>query len=181
MVGVKIELGPGPTQTPIWVTQARHDEYRDSKYLPRTTATSDFPSYLIGEPGGRQPPQAAVDICGPGVITRSASTTTKGSLLVWADPPRHLLRIIAHSTPKSRTERIRLIAPFEPEVELLDTITGVDRWSAECMVAETGIDMLRFGSAARLASWAGRCPGNHELAGKHRSRSPSYATWRISQ
>ena len=27
--------------------------------------------------------------------------------------------------------------------------------------------MARFGSAGRLASWAGMCPGNNESAGKH--------------
>jgi transposase len=45
-------------------------------------------------------------------------------------------------------------------------------------VAEIGIHMLRFGSAARLASWAGRCPGNHESAGKHKSgRSRNGSKW----
>jgi transposase len=36
-------------------------------------------------------------------------------------------------------------------------------------VAETGIDMARFGTAARLAAWAGVAPGNDESAGKQRS------------
>jgi transposase len=36
------------------------------------------------------------------------------------------------------------------------------------VIAETGADMGRFGSPARLASWAGLCPGNHESAGKRR-------------
>lgn len=62
----------------------------------------------------------------------------------------------------------RVIAPFGPEVELLDTIPGVDRRIAECLVAEIGTDMARFGTSARLASWAGMCPGNHESAGKQK-------------
>jgi hypothetical protein len=36
------------------------------------------------------------------------------------------------------------------------------------VIAETGADMDRFGSPARLASWAGLSPGNHESAGKRR-------------
>lgn len=61
------------------------------------------------------------------------------------------------------------IAPFSCQVELLDTIPGVDRRTAEVIIAEIGVDMERFPSAAHLASWAGMCPGNNESAGKHRS------------
>jgi transposase len=61
------------------------------------------------------------------------------------------------------------LVPFEAELRLLDTITGVDRRAAECLVAEIGVDMSRFGSSARLASWAGRCPGHHASAGRSRS------------
>jgi transposase len=62
----------------------------------------------------------------------------------------------------------RVIAPFAPQVELLRTIPGVDRRLAEALIAEIGVDMSRFGSSARLASWAGLCPGQHESAGRQR-------------
>ena len=62
-----------------------------------------------------------------------------------------------------------VIAPFEAELALLDTITGVNRRTAEGLVAEIGVDMARFGSPQRLAFWAGMCPGHHESAGKQRS------------
>jgi transposase len=61
------------------------------------------------------------------------------------------------------------IAPFAAEVELLDTIPGVDRRAAEVILAEIGPDMTRFPTAGHLASWAGRCPGNDESAGKRGS------------
>jgi len=64
------------------------------------------------------------------------------------------------------------IAPpvtFPRAVELLDTIPGVDQRGAEMLVAEIGIDMTRFGTAPRLAAWAGVAPGNNESAGKQRS------------
>ncbi len=66
-------------------------------------------------------------------------------------------------------EIARVIAPFAPAVERLRTIPGVDHRTAEGLVAEIGVDMSRFGAAARLASWAGICPGNNESAGKHRA------------
>ena len=62
-----------------------------------------------------------------------------------------------------------LIGPFEVEVALLDTIPGVDRRIAECLIAEIGVDMARFGTSARPSSWAGMCPGNNESGGKRRS------------
>ncbi len=59
--------------------------------------------------------------------------------------------------------------PFEEAVQLLDTIPGVDRCTAENLLAETGPDMNQFPTGRHLASWAGVCPGNNESAGKRKS------------
>ena len=70
----------------------------------------------------------------------------------------------------SLTESIgEQIAPFEAAVELLCSIPGVQRRSAEALIAEIGVDMSVFPSAKELASWAGQCPGNDQSAGKRRS------------
>jgi transposase len=61
------------------------------------------------------------------------------------------------------------IAPFEGAVQLLCTIPGVQRRTAEVMIAEVGTDMSVFPTAGHLASWAGLCPGNDQSAGKRRS------------
>ena len=63
----------------------------------------------------------------------------------------------------------RRLRPFEEDLELLETIPGVGRRSAECILAEIGTDMNRFPSDAHLASWAGMSPGNNESAGKRKS------------
>jgi transposase len=63
----------------------------------------------------------------------------------------------------------RRAGAFEETLGRLETIPGVKRRTAWALLAETGEDMGRFGSAQRLASWAGVCPGNHESAGKHYS------------
>jgi len=62
-------------------------------------------------------------------------------------------------------ERVR---PFEEAVALLDTIPGVGRRIAEIFVAEVGVELRRFPTAAHLAAWAGLAPGNNESAGKRR-------------
>ena len=61
------------------------------------------------------------------------------------------------------------VVPFESAVELLCTIPGVQRRTAEVLIAEIGPDMSIFPSARHLASWAGQCPGNDRSAGKQRS------------
>ncbi|MBD6621051.1 IS110 family transposase [Komarekiella sp. 'clone 1'] len=61
--------------------------------------------------------------------------------------------------------------PFEQAVELVDTIPGIARRTAEIIVSEIGIDMSRFPSAQHLAAWAGVAPGNYESGGKTLSTS----------
>lgn len=58
---------------------------------------------------------------------------------------------------------------WEKAIILLDTIPGVGRETAERILAEIGIDMSRFPTAAHLARWARVCPGNFESAGKRLS------------
>ena len=62
-----------------------------------------------------------------------------------------------------------VMAPFAEAAERLTTVPGVDRRTAEVVVAEVGTDRGRFPTAGHLASWAGMCPGNHESAGKRKT------------
>ena len=65
------------------------------------------------------------------------------------------------------------IAPFEAAVELLRSIPGVQRRTAEVLIAEIGADMSVFPSARHLASWAGQCPGNDRSASSNASATTS--------
>lgn len=72
----------------------------------------------------------------------------------------------------------QVIAPFATERRLLTTIPGVDQRLADGIIAEIGVDMAWFGTAERLASWAGMCPGQHESAGKSKSGKSRHGdTW----
>jgi len=59
--------------------------------------------------------------------------------------------------------------PFEPVVQAWRSLPGIDRRTAQTMVAEMGPDMRQFPSAAHAASWAALCPGEQESAGKRQS------------
>jgi transposase len=56
--------------------------------------------------------------------------------------------------------------PFAHALSVLDQIPGINQRIAQIIVAEIGLDMSRFKTAANLASWAGMCPGNRQSAGK---------------
>lgn len=77
------------------------------------------------------------------------------------------------------SERIEeLTRPFSREIELLDTIPGVDRRAAEMLLAEIGPDMSRFPTDAHLASWGGMCPGQRESgAKKHSAATRKGSKW----
>jgi transposase len=59
-------------------------------------------------------------------------------------------------------------APFAALIARLMTIPGVGQRTAQVIVAETGGDMTRFATPARLAAWAGLAPGDNESAGKRK-------------
>ena len=63
----------------------------------------------------------------------------------------------------------RVMIPFSEARDRLDTIVGVGKRAAECIIAEIGVDMTRFPTPAHLASWAGVCPGNNITGGKRHS------------
>ena len=62
-----------------------------------------------------------------------------------------------------------IVAPYEPYVNLLCTIPGIDRNSAIGILSEISNDISQFKSHYRLASWAGLAPGCNESAGKKKS------------
>jgi len=63
----------------------------------------------------------------------------------------------------------KTLAPIHQSARLLTTLPGVSDLTAQVMVAEIGVDMSRFPTAAHLISWTGLCPRSDESAGKRRS------------
>lgn len=59
--------------------------------------------------------------------------------------------------------------PYADQVARLDTIPGVGPTGAHEIVAELGVDMSKFGSAQRCASWTKLAPGMNQSAGKRHS------------
>jgi transposase len=64
-----------------------------------------------------------------------------------------------------------VIAPFGGAVEQLDEITGVGLRSAQELIAEIGVNMAAFPTAAQLVSWAHFAPIDQQSAGKRKGGS----------
>jgi len=67
--------------------------------------------------------------------------------------------------------------PFGQARDRLDTIPRVGKRAAETIIAEIGVDMSRFPTAAHLASWAGMAPGNNITGGNAGPAARPRATW----
>jgi transposase len=93
------------------------------------------------------------------------SATTRWLLQQQLERVTHLEESLARLDAKVE----ELCRPFAPTLAILDQIPGVNRRIAQIVVAEIGLDMSRFPTAAQIASWAGMCPGNHETGGKNKS------------
>jgi transposase len=63
-----------------------------------------------------------------------------------------------------------MTAPFVAAVARLDEIPGIGPIAAAIIIAEVGLDMTRFPTAAHLASWAKFAPGVKESAGKKKGK-----------
>ena len=88
-----------------------------------------------------------------------------------AKPLVTLLRDMQEAVERSLADlEQRIVEAAEQDYELpwtlLQTLPGTGPLAAAALLAEVGDDMEAFGTARRLASWAGICPGNHESASK---------------
>ena len=99
------------------------------------------------------------------------NTTIVERLSALTPPETMAVPVAADKSAIRRAPHIEAATPvtFDQAITLLDTMPGVDRRGAEMLVAEIGPEMSRFGTAARLAAWAGVAPGNDASAGQRRS------------
>lgn len=125
--------------------------------------------------GGEDTPEAMAG------LARGALRRKTGALARALDAPLMAHQRLMLQTQLDRIERAeadleridaelrRMADPYSRQIEQLMSIPGINWINAITIIAEIGVDMTAFHSAAHLASWAGLCPGNNKSAGKNRS------------
>ena len=58
---------------------------------------------------------------------------------------------------------------YAHQMELLDSIPGIDWVAAATIIAEMGVNTRQYASVGHLTSWAGLCPGQNQSAGKRQN------------
>jgi len=80
---------------------------------------------------------------------------------------------------------LSLSKQFQPQIDLLLTVPGIQLSSAITIISEIGVDMSVFPTAKQLCSWAGLVPQNNESAGKKKTtritRAGAYIKPRLVQ
>jgi transposase len=123
-----------------------------------------------------------------GVDVETILSQIKGSVKKKINELRQLLNIPLSDTHKFLLKEIRkhidymecqrgmldqkiyqAMASYQIYWEILQTLPGMDLWSAAAFIAECGVNMEAFGSSDKFCSWAGMTPGNNESAGKRKS------------
>jgi len=61
------------------------------------------------------------------------------------------------------------VEPYQPQIDLLMTVPGIQLFSAIRIISEIGVDMSVFPTSKHLCSWAGLVPQNNESAGKKKT------------
>jgi len=64
-----------------------------------------------------------------------------------------------------------MMDPYDKFIKKLDEIPGIDKITAQIIIAEATTDMENFKDAKAFAAWAGVASGNHESASKKKEQN----------
>ena len=179
------ELRELTRQRTRWVEERSREINRIQKVLEGANIKLDsVVSDVLGVSGramlealitGEQDP-AAMAALARGTLKKKHAALVPALTGAMGDHQRFLLRqLLDHVDELNRhlaridTEIARRLEADEARLALLISIPGVDRRTAEAVLAEFGPNLDRFPTAKHFAAWSGLAPGQNESAGKRRN------------
>ena len=163
--------------------------FRLSNYVSTTTNKS-FQTVLKAIIGGQTDPEELVRLihgrtlnkhgkeCIKSAVTASFSKT---DLTVFRQL-KETIDLIERQIEECQKELTALCEKHYPEqYKRLQTIPGVKERAATAIIAETGVDMKMFATAACLVEWCGLKPRNDVSNGRFKSRKVTYGNRYLRQ
>lgn len=147
-----------------YVTTARNKSYR--KILDAIIDGERDPAKLAAMVHGR-----TVNRVGRDVIVAALTATFSECDIVMFRQYRDLIELYQRQLAECQSTLTSMCEKhFPEEFRRLQTIPGVKERAATAIIAETGVDMKTFATAAMLVGWCGLKPRNDVSNGRYKSR-----------
>ncbi len=163
--------------------------FRLSNYVSSIKSKS-YQSVLKAIIGGQTAPEALVKLVhgrtvnkhGRGIVKAAVTGSfTKTDLTVFRQL-KETIGLIERQIEECQKELTALCKEhFPKQYESLQTIPGVKERAATAIIAETGVDMKMFATAACLVGWCGLKPRNDVSNGRYKSRKVTHGNRYLRQ
>lgn len=163
--------------------------FRLSNYVSSTKSKS-YQSVLKAIIGGQTSAETLVKLVHGRTVNKHGRETVKAALTgSFTKTDQTVFRqlkgtidLIEHQIEECQKELTALCKEHFPvQYERLQTIPGVKERAATAIIAETGVDMKMFATAACLVGWCGLKPRNDVSNGRYKSRKVTHGNRYLRQ
>ena len=163
--------------------------FRLSNYVA-TTRSKSYQSVLRAVIGGEKDPDVLVGLVHGRTVNKHGKETVKAAVTgSFSDTDLTVLRqtkavidLIETQITECQERLAALCREYFPQqLERLQTIPGVKERAATAIIAETGVDMKMFATAACLVGWCGLRPRNDVSNGRYKSRKVTHGNRYLRQ
>lgn len=162
---------------------------RLSNYVA-TTRSKSYQSVLRAVIGGEKDPEVLVGLVHGRTVNKHGKDTVKAAVtgnfsetdLTVLRQTKTVIDLIETQITECQEKLMTLCKKhFPKQLERLQTIPGVKERAATAIIAETGVDMKMFATAACLAGWCGLKPRNDVSNGRFKSRKVTHGNRYLRQ
>ena len=163
--------------------------FRLSNYVA-TTRSKSYQSVLRAVIGCEKDPDVLVGLVHGRTVNKHGKETVKAAVTgSFSDTDLTVLRqtkavidLIETQITECQERLAALCREYFPQqLERLQTIPGVKERAATAIIAETGVDMKMFATAACLVGWCGLRPRNDVSNGRYKSRKVTHGNRYLRQ
>lgn len=156
--------------------------FRLSNYVSKVDSKS-YQKVVMAITGGERNPEKLVSLVHGRILNRHGRDIIKGAVtgsfsdidITVLRQTRDMMILIESQIEECQKELTSLCELHFPEqYRRLQTIPGVKERVASAIIAETGVDMKTFASAACLVGWCGLKPSNDVSNGRYRRRKTTH-------